>query len=113
MLLLDWSDPWTWIRQLREWIRLLRQVLISLDDPTKIAMEETMVEWRDRKRAMDSSSAGAQGLASSGGPVTIPLGSGEWDEPLGIPMCVVCQGVRISTRHDKERDSNADSETGR
>lgn len=61
-----------------------------------------MVEWRDRKRAMDSSSAGAQGLTSSGGPVTIPLGSGEWDEPLGIPMCVVCQGVRISTRHERE-----------
>lgn len=52
-----------------------------------------MTEWRDRKRAMDPNSAGAQGLTSSGGPVAIPLGSGEWDEGLGIPMCVVCQGV--------------------
>ncbi|ODM20741.1 hypothetical protein SI65_03794 [Aspergillus cristatus] len=102
VILLDWSDPWTWVRRLREWIRLLRQVLISLDDPTKIAMEETMVEWRDRKRAMDSSCAGAQGLTSSGGPVTIPLGSGEWDEPLGIPMCVVCQGADKIEKLEKE-----------
>lgn len=55
-----------------------------------------MTEWRDRKRAMDPNSAGAQGLTSSGGPVAIPLGSGEWDEGLGIPMCVVCQGVRTA-----------------
>lgn len=91
MILLDWSDPWSWVRRLREWVRLLRHVLISLDDETKIVMEETMTEWRDRKRGMDPSAA--SGLPSSGGPVTIPLGPGEWDEGLGIPMCVVCQGV--------------------
>ena len=96
VILLDWSDPWTWIRRLREWVRLLRHVLISLDDETKIVMEENLTEWRDRKRGMDPSSGGAQGFTSSGGPVTIPLGPGEWDEGLGIPMCVVCQGVRWS-----------------
>ena len=109
VILLDWSDPWTWVRQLREWVRLLRQVLISLDDETKIAMEETMTEWRDRKRGMDPNSAGAQGLTSSGGAVTIPLGSGEWDEGLGIPMCVVCQGVRIAqlSRRSKRKISRS------
>lgn len=50
-----------------------------------------MTEWRDRKRGLDS--AAAAGTTSAGGPVTIPLGPGEWDEGLGIPMCVVCQGV--------------------
>jgi dynein light intermediate chain 1 len=65
-------------------------VLADVDDETKIALEETMTEWRDRKRGVDASAAAA---ASSGGPVTIPLGPGEWDEGLGIPMCVVCQEV--------------------
>lgn len=96
VILMDWSDPWTWIRRLREWVRLLRSVLVSLDDETKIVMEETMTEWRDRKRGMDANSATAGGLPNSGGPVTIPLGPGEWDEGLGIPMCVVCQGVSTS-----------------
>lgn len=72
-------------------------------------MEETMTEWRDRKRGMDPNSAGTQGLTGSGGPVTIPLGSGEWDEGLGIPMCVVCQGVRIAhpSRGGKRRISRS------
>ena len=100
VILLDWSDPWTWIRRLREWVRFLRSVLVSLDDKTKIVMEETMTEWRDRKRGMDSGSA-AGGVPNSGGPVTIPLGPGEWDEGLGIPMCVVCQGVcRPNSEYD-------------
>ncbi|KAK1147309.1 hypothetical protein N8T08_001386 [Aspergillus melleus] len=102
VILLDWSEPWIWIRQLREWVRLLRHVLISLDDETKIVMEETMTEWRDRKRGMDANSAGAQGLTSSGGPVTIPLGPGEWDEGLGIPMCVVCQGADKIEKLEKD-----------
>lgn len=93
VILLDWSDPWTWVRRLREWVRLLRSVLVDLDDDTKLVMEEIMTEWRDRKRGMDAGSAATGGLSNSGGPVTIPLGPGEWDEGLGIPMCVVCQGV--------------------
>lgn len=91
VVLLDWSSPWTWLRQLREWIRLLRSVLISLDDETKIVMEEVMSEWKDKKRGLDSSAA--PGVPNSGGPVTIPLGPGEWDEGLGVPLCIVCQGV--------------------
>ncbi|PWY80191.1 dynein light intermediate chain [Aspergillus eucalypticola CBS 122712] len=102
VILLDWSDPWTWIRRLREWVRLLRHVLISLDDETKIVMEENLTEWRDRKRGTDPSSGGAQGFTSSGGPVTIPLGPGEWDEGLGIPMCVVCQGADKIEKLEKD-----------
>lgn len=95
VILLDWSSPWTWVRQLREWIRLLRSVLISLEDSTKIVMEEVMTEWKDKKRGLDSNSA--TGVTNSGGPVSIPLGPGEWDEGLGVPLCVVCQGVSRAT----------------
>lgn len=49
-----------------------------------------MSEWKDRKRGLDSASTG---VANTGGPATIPLGPGEWDEELGVPLCVVCQGV--------------------
>ncbi|KAJ5649864.1 uncharacterized protein N7484_003587 [Penicillium longicatenatum] len=102
VILMDWSDPWTWIRRLREWVRLLRSVLVSLDDETKIVMEETMTEWRDRKRGMDASAGATGNLPNSGGPVTIPLGPGEWDEGLGIPMCVVCQGANNIEKLEKD-----------
>ncbi|KKA21782.1 Dynein family protein [Rasamsonia emersonii CBS 393.64] len=99
VILLDWSSPWTWVRELREWIRLLRSVLISLDDETKLVMEEVMTEWRDRKRGLDVSGTG---VPNSGGPVTIPLGPGEWDEGLGVPLCVVCQGADKIEKLEKE-----------
>ncbi|KAJ5794900.1 hypothetical protein N7457_001499 [Penicillium paradoxum] len=102
VILMDWSDPWTWVRRLREWTRLLRSVLVSLDDETKFVMEETMTEWRDRKRGVDSSSGATGGISTSGGPVTIPLGPGEWDEGLGIPMCVVCQGADKIEKLEKD-----------
>lgn len=74
-------------------MRLLRQVLISLDDDVKEIMEETMGEWKDRKRGAEGPVASAGGAAA-----TIPLGPGEWDEGLGLPLCVVCQkvGLRMS-----------------
>ncbi|KAJ5280138.1 hypothetical protein N7478_005510 [Penicillium angulare] len=102
VILMDWSDPWTWIRRLREWIRLLRSVLVSLDDDTKMVMEETMTEWRDRKRGIDTNAGASGNLPNSGGPVTIPLGPGEWDEGLGIPMCVVCQGADKIEKLEKD-----------
>lgn len=93
VILLDWDSPWLWVRQLRDWIRLLRTVLFSLDDDTKLVMEEVMTEWKGQRRGMESSYP-----TGSGAPVSIPLGPGEWDEGLGIPMCVVCQGVSFPFR---------------
>lgn len=71
-------------------MRLLRSVLVSLDDDAKVVMEEVMAEWRDRKRGGEAASA-TTGAAAG----TIPLGPGEWDEGLGVPLCVVCQKVSI------------------
>lgn len=68
--------------------------MISLEDSTKMVMEEVMTEWKDKKRGLDSNSS--IGITNSGGPVTIPLGPGEWDEGLGVPLCVVCQGVSFT-----------------
>lgn len=68
---------------------------MSLDDETKIVMEEVLAEWRDYRRGEYGPPAGnADDTAVSGnGNVAVPLGSGEWDEGLGLPLCVVCQSV--------------------
>ncbi|TVY56996.1 Cytoplasmic dynein 1 light intermediate chain, partial [Lachnellula suecica] len=43
------------------------------------------------------------GNNTSVGDVSLPLGPGEWQEPLGLPLCVVCQNSdRIETL-EKER----------
>lgn len=87
-ILLDWSEPWKWARQLRQWIRLLRKVILSLDDETKIEMEETMNAWKEKRVGLDTQNQSAE--QKSGTVPPPPPGPGEWDEGLGIPLSVVC-----------------------
>lgn len=94
VILLDWSQPWAWMRQLREWILLLRTVLVSLSHEAKERMEEVMLSWRGRGRQGGTNLDGSGAAASSEGDVALPLGPGEWEDALGLPLCVVCQNVR-------------------
>ncbi|KAJ4374828.1 hypothetical protein N0V83_001906 [Neocucurbitaria cava] len=96
VILLDWNHPWLWIRQLRDWIRVLRSLILSLDDASKEALEENIQTLQDKGRNL-----GTEG--SSMDNVKIPLGPGEWDEPLGIPLCVVCQNADKIESLEKER----------
>ncbi|KAL9591281.1 MAG: hypothetical protein Q9179_007882, partial [Wetmoreana sp. 5 TL-2023] len=90
VILLDWADPWSWARQVRDWVRFLKGIIVSLDDDCKIAAEETMKEWQQRRRGApyEGGSSTVNDTA-----VNIPLGQGEWDEPLGLPICVACHGT--------------------
>ncbi|KAG8525729.1 uncharacterized protein KY384_000489 [Bacidia gigantensis] len=110
VILLDWNTPWSWVQQLRDWVVLLRSVTASLSDQSKEALEEAMRDWQEKRRNVSSYEAGGS-TASSDANVTIPLSQGEWDEPLGLPACVVCQhSERINTLeieqnwHDEDFD---------
>jgi hypothetical protein len=52
-----------------------------------------MISWRDRGRGGNSLDGGGTSNTSEGD-VSLPLGPGEWEEALGLPLCVVCQNVR-------------------
>jgi dynein light intermediate chain 1, cytosolic len=84
------------VHQLRDWIRLLRSVVVSLDEESKQAMEENVVHWRDTKRGntLEGSNPGED--------TALPLAKGEWDEPLGLPLCVVCQNTDKMQALEKE-----------
>ncbi|KAI9804395.1 MAG: hypothetical protein M1825_001294 [Sarcosagium campestre] len=103
VILLDWSQPWNWVRQLRDWIRLLRSLLVSLDDECKEVMEENMLAWRDRKRDVGGIDGG-ESSARSDGDVSIPLGPGEWEDALGVPLAVVCQNADTIEVLEKEQN---------
>jgi dynein light intermediate chain 1 len=93
VVLLDWSQPWKWMRQLREWILLLRTVLVSLSDESKETMEEVMLAWRDRGRGGGTNLDGTSTVPVADSETDIPVGPGEWEDALGLPLCVVCQNV--------------------
>ena len=59
-------------------------------------MEENMAAWKERGRGGGSTNLDGTPSAtntSGDGEGSLPLGQGEWDEPLGLPLCVVCQNV--------------------
>jgi dynein light intermediate chain 1 len=97
VILLDWNHPWLWSRQLRDWIQVLRSLILSLDDASKVVLEENIQTLQDKGRNQGSEPS------SSMENVKIPLGPGEWDEPLGIPLCVVCQNADKIETLEKER----------
>ncbi|KAI8624925.1 dynein light intermediate chain-domain-containing protein [Xylariaceae sp. FL1651] len=95
VILLDWSRPWSWIRQLREWLLLLRTVVTSLSPECKETMEEVMSSWRERGRTGGSVNLDGTGMVATEGDVALPLGPGEWEDALGLPLCVVCQNSEM------------------
>ena len=90
VILLDWIEPWRWIRQLRDWIRFLRSITSDLSREAQESAEETMKEWQQHKRGRTYNDGGTSSTENN---VVIPLSQGEWDEPLGLPLCVVCHRV--------------------
>lgn len=72
---------------------MLRGITSSLGDGPTESMEQTMREWQQRKRGTSIYDTGGSSTGNEAS-VTLPLSQGEWDEPLGLPLCVVCHGVR-------------------
>lgn len=79
---------------------LLRTVLLALPDESKITMQEVMSQWKERGRGGLLNLDGTTATAASEGDVLLPPGPGEWEEPLGLPLCVVCQNVSFVVEWD-------------
>lgn len=74
---------------------------MSLSNESKETMEEVMVGWRDRGRQGGTINLDGTGAVSAdGGDVSLPLGPGEWEDGLGLPLCVVCQNVSFHQDHE-------------
>lgn len=71
----------------------MRQLLSSLDDEALEVMQKLMMDWRERRRGGRVVADGGSSLADLKENVSTPLGAGEWDETVGLPICVVCQNV--------------------
>ncbi|KAL9044091.1 MAG: hypothetical protein Q9214_002748 [Letrouitia sp. 1 TL-2023] len=75
----------------------------TLDSDCKEAIEENMNEWQLRRRGGGSLYDPAASGTAREGNINIPLSQGEWDEPLGLPMCVVCHGIDKIDTLEKEQ----------
>lgn len=96
VVLLDWAKPWQFVRTLRQWIRLLTLVTSSLDEASQFALQENMSAWQHRRDRDIATS-----MTDNHTP--LPLGPGEHDDPLGLPLLVVCQNAQHIESLEKER----------
>lgn len=78
------------MRQLKTWVLLLRGIFTSLDDDSRRMLDEVTSAWESRRGAFNAD-GGAGGTGEEELNLNLPLGPGEFDEPIGVPMCVVCQ----------------------
>ncbi|KAI5795890.1 dynein light intermediate chain-domain-containing protein [Pyronema domesticum] len=102
VILLDWSRPWEWVRQMKTWVRLLRGIFHTLDEDCHLALDEVIRAWDSRRSTYVSDGGGAPGTTTLPD-VVLPLGQGEFDEPIGLPLCVVCQNADKIELLEKER----------
>lgn len=101
VILLDWTTPWSWLRQLRHWVQIVRSVLDQLPPACQAVMEQNMQTWRDRKRGQLGESPA---IRSQEREVSLPLGPGEWDEGLGVPIFVICQNAEVIGKFEREHN---------
>lgn len=86
---------------------------MSLSPECKETMEESMNNWRDRGRTGGSVNLDGTGAVAAEGDVALPLGPGEWEDGLGLPLCVVCQNVSdVSPTHIPNTLTSASSPRG-
>jgi dynein light intermediate chain 1 len=72
----------------------MREIISTLDEETRDIMEATMKDWQKRRRG-GSAYETSSGVVSNEGNTGMPLSQGEWDEGLGLPLCVVCHNVCV------------------
>ncbi|OAQ99165.1 hypothetical protein LLEC1_01240 [Akanthomyces lecanii] len=95
VILLDWAQPHLWLRQIWSWIQVLEEVMGHTSPEAHSEMEETMSSWRERGRGGSSTNLdGTPSATAADSDGSLPLGPGEWSEPLGLPVCVVCQNAQ-------------------
>ncbi|KAI5467848.1 dynein light intermediate chain-domain-containing protein [Mariannaea sp. PMI_226] len=115
IILLDWSQPQEWLRQLWTWIQMLQEVLKKVDSEQHDLMEEVMATWKERGRggaAINLDGTPSATATSGDGDSSLPLGPGEWEEPLGLPLCVVClnaQKIEFLERSQRWKEPDFDT----
>lgn len=101
VILLDWNNPWLWIRQLQEWLLVLRRILGDVEDDVKAALDANATLLRQNR----NSEANPLSMTKPEENTKVrSVGSVEWDEALGLPICIVCQHAERILSLERERN---------
>ncbi|KAG4305841.1 hypothetical protein PORY_000751 [Pneumocystis oryctolagi] len=92
-VLLDWKSPWKWLYELHVWIQLLKKVIENFKSSSEIhaqVVSELVETWGYKIRTYCENSTLKHDDVDNNEQIIIPLGSGQYDEPIGLPLICVC-----------------------
>lgn len=71
----------------------MKEVTALLDEHLKRLMGEAIQAWQQRRIENGLQDALGNKSLELEQSIVKPLGPGEWDESIGLPLCVVCHHV--------------------
>ncbi|BFZ63876.1 hypothetical protein YB2330_005013 [Saitoella coloradoensis] len=97
LILLDWATPWTWLSEIRQWVQTLKRVtgrIRESDALAEEAMDRLIEDWEMRIRNYTENARATTATSEAAvSDVALPLSSGQFDDPLGLPLMVVCHNA--------------------
>ena len=82
-------------------MRFLQATIGSCESDIADVLKENKKEWIKRRNGGTAYDSSVGGIGTNQS-VTIPLDPGDCDEFLGLPLCVVCQSVRLQSQESRE-----------
>lgn len=94
-ILLDWHEPWKWLRDVRLWLRRLMRLIAKLRKSSREAdadFQEIISALELKVRSYSETRESTSGGPNASG-TALPLSDGQFDIPLGLPLICVAQNV--------------------
>jgi dynein light intermediate chain 1 len=92
VILLDWAEPWNWLRQIRDWICFLYAVVDGLKGEASDAIDANVKNKSGKVNGTAATKESAEGEDGVGEDTGISA-PGEWEDAFGLPLCFVCHNV--------------------
>lgn len=96
-ILLDWNCPWSWLREMRFWLRQWERTIKLLKTSSQKSqsdIEDFQISWQSHLRTFTEDPKGkVNGLAQLDAAIVLPLSEGQFDHSLGVPLICVAQNV--------------------
>ena len=101
ILLLDWNVPWTWARQMQKMIVFLQRIIdLMAADGDAVLMKNARFRGRD---GLDNSRFSLDNEVDNTVSAHVSA-TGDYDEALGLPLCVVCQYAERMLTLEREQN---------
>lgn len=104
-ILLDWREPLKWIKELHGWISLIKKTIENFKSSFETGdhiVSDITIAWEYKIRTYSENVSWVPYDTDKNDRVAIPLETGQYDQPLGLPLICVCNHSEHMTLIEKD-----------